>query len=718
MRKRLIWSLPIIIALAGLAGWSCAPRTGGDTLVENEKIMKPAAPVAEIRPHKMDMFGDLRIDNYYWLKDRTSPEVLDYLKAENAYTDAVMKQTEDMQTALFEEMKSRIKETDLSVPVKYGDYFYYSRTEEGKQYKVYCRKPGSLEAGEEILLDENQLAEGSEYFEIGEFKVSPDHKLLAYSVDLDGGEEYTVYFKNLETGELYPEQIEGTYYSLEWANDNKTVFYTTVDEAMRPYRLYRHVLGTDPGEDVLVYEEVDDSYFLSIQKSKSQAFLFLMLGSQVTTEVRYLMTDDPKGSFEIIHPRQYRMEYYPAHHEDKFFILTNDNALNFKLMAAPVSNPTIDNWTTVIEHRDAVILEEIITFRNHLVVVERDQGLRKIRVRDFESSEEYYVDFPEATYKMNLEENPEFNTGQLRFKYSSFITPNSIYDYNMSYRQRELQKQDEVLGGYDPTRYETTRVFATSVDGKQIPISIVYRRDMIRDGSNPVYLYGYGSYGYNTDPRFNSNRFSLIDRGFIFAVAHIRGSSYLGRGWYEDGKLLNKKNTYTDFISCAEYLVENNYTNPKQLVAVGGSAGGLLMGAVSNLRPDLFKVIVADVPFVDVITTMLDESIPLTVIEYDEWGNPNDEEFYWYMKDYSPYDQVAAKDYPNLLITAGLNDPRVQYWEPAKWTAKLRAAKTDNNRLLLKTNMGAGHGGASGRYDYLKEVAFEYAFILDLLGIE
>ncbi len=705
-----------LLSILILTGWSCVP-TAGKTGNAVETV-SPQPPVAKVEPYRMVKFGDVRIDNYYWLKQRSSQAVLDYLNAENDYTAAIMAHTADLQTALFEEMKSRIKETDLSVPERIGDYFYYIRTEEGQQYKIYCRKQATLEAAEEVLLDENVLAHGHDYLKVGAFQVSPDHSLLAYSIDTTGGEKYTVRFKNLTTGETYPDEIPGTYYSLEWTNDNRTVFYTTVDAAMRPYRLHRHVLGTSPAADVVVYTEEDESYFLEITKSKSQAFLFLILGSQITTEAHYLAADNPAGEFTLVAPRDYGVEYYPYHHDDRFLILTNADALNFKLMATPIAEPGRENWTTVIGHRPEVKLENVAVFKDHLVVLERDRGLRKIRISEFGTGSEYYVDFNEPTYKLEMEANPDFNSSKLRFKYSSFITPNSIYDYDMNSRVRELKKQDEVLGGYDPSQYETARLLAMADDGNEIPISVVYKRDMVRDGNNPVYLYGYGSYGIIIDPRFNSSRFSLIDRGFIFAIAHIRGSSYLGRQWYEDGKFLNKKNTFTDFISCAEYLVENDYTSPEKLVAVGGSAGGLLTGVIANLRPDLFEVIVADVPFVDVVTTMLDESIPLTVIEYDEWGNPNQEDFYHYMKSYSPYDNVEARDYTNMLVTAGLNDPRVQYWEPAKWTAKLRALKTDNNRLLLKTNMDAGHHGASGRFDYLKEIAFEYAFILDVLGME
>jgi len=686
------------------------------TLSETIENQMPKPPVAQLKPHALTIFDDTRTDNYYWLRDRDSEEVLNYLRAENEYTSKVMAHTVDFQEQLFLEMKGRIKETDWSVPVKIDQYYYYSRTEEGKQYEIHCRKIGNMDGSEEILLDENLIAADQEYMNLGDFSVSPDHNLLAYSVDYTGGEDFTIFIKNLATGELYPEQITGAYYSLEWANDNQTIFYTTVDEAMRPYKLFRHGIGSDPTQDTLVYHEADESYFLSITKSKSHTYLFLDLESQVTNELRYLDADNPAGEFKIIHPREYRVEYSVIHHGERFFILTNDDALNFKLMEAPVTAPEKANWSEIIGHQEKVKLDQIDVFKDFLIVVERDFGLRKILVYNLSENDQYIIEFPEATYKISLDDNPDFNSNFLRFNYSSYITPNSVYDYNLITRERELKKQDEVLGGYDPEDYETARIFATARDGETIPISILYRKGMIRNGDNPLYLYGYGSYGYNSDPRFRSHRFSMVDRGFIYAIAHIRGSSYLGRSWYEDGKLLNKMNTFNDLIDCADYLVEKNYTSPAKLAAVGGSAGGLLMGVIVNLRPNLFKAVVADVPFVDVVTTMLDKTIPLTVIEFDEWGNPKEEEYYRYLKSYSPYDNVQAIEYPNLLVTAGLNDPRVQYWEPAKWTAKLRATQTGNNRLLLKTNMEAGHHGASGRFDYLKEIAFEYAFILDLIA--
>jgi len=675
-------------------------------------------PIAEIIPKIDTLHGEKRIDNYFWLRERENPEVIKYIKAENKYTEAMTKHTEKFQERLYKELLSRIKETDLSVPEKIDDYYYYSRTEEGKQYRIHCRKKRSMDAEEEILLDENALAEGHEYFQIGVYEVSPDHQLLAYSTDTAGSETYTLYVKDLSTGDLLKDEIANTYYSVEWANDNKTIFYSVLDDAKRPYKLYRHKLGTDPSEDVLIYHEKDEAFFLSLYKTKSKSYLILKLGSNTTSEVHYLKADSPEGSFQVIHPRQHKMEYKVDHHGDRFFIVTNDDAKNFKLMETPVETPSKDNWKEVIPHRDSVKIDGVEAFKDHLVVYEREDGLKKIRVADMATDQLHYVDFPEPVYTFRPGWNPDFNTSLLRFHYASLVTPSSVFDYDMNTRSRELKKQEEVLGGYDPSLYQSARVFAEAPDGTRIPISLVYRKGLAKDGENPLFLYGYGSYGSSSDPGFSSNRLSLLDRGFIFAIAHIRGGEEMGRYWYEQGKLLNKKNTFTDFIACAEHLIAEKYTSSDKLAIYGGSAGGLLMGAVTNMRPDLFKVVIAKVPFVDVINTMLDSSIPLTAIEHEEWGNPGEKEFYDYMKSYSPYDNVEPKDYPNILATAGLNDPRVQYWEPAKWTAKLRTMKTDNNLLLLKTNMGAGHGGASGRYDYLKEIAFEYALIFDILGIK
>jgi oligopeptidase B len=702
----------IIVALATLVAFILACSGG-----EREISDQISAPVAKIVPRTDTLHGDVRVDNYYWLRERSNPEVIEYLEAENEYTKQMTKHTEEFQDKLYREMRARIKETDLSVPAKKGDYYYYSRNEENKQYKLYCRKKGSLDATEEILLDMNAIAKGHDYCDLGAYSISPDHNLLAYSIDTTGREKYALHFKDVTSGELLPDVVQDINWEAVWANDNATIFYTTLDETLRPYRLWRHTLGTTQTDDELVYQEDDQSYGLTVDKTRSDRFLLLELGSSVTSEVHFLPADNPTGEFRLIHPRQHEMEYYVSHHGNRFLIRTNDNALNFKLMDAPIEDPSKDNWREVIAHRDSVLLESADAFQNHLAIIERESGLKRIRIIDVKTGADHYVDFQEPVYTVVGGENPEFNTNTFRFNYTSFITPKSVYEYDMDGRTKELKKQDEVMGGYDPSMYQSERVFATASDGATIPISLVYRKGMSRDGSNPLLLYGYGSYGYSSEPRFKSSRLSMLDRGVINAIAHVRGGSELGRLWYEDGKMLNKRNTFTDFIACAERLIADKYTSSDRLAAVGGSAGGLLIGAVANMRPDLFKALVADVPFVDVVNTMLDESIPLTVIEYEEWGNPKEKEYYDYMLSYSPYDNVVAKNYPNLLILAGLTDPRVQYFEPAKWTAKLRALKTDDNALLLKANMGSGHFGATGRYDYLKEYAFELAFILDMFGI-
>ena len=675
-------------------------------------------PIAKTQPKADTVHGEEQVDNYFWLREKSNPEVIEYLEAENRYTEAVMQHTEDFQKQLYQELLGRIKETDLSVPEKMGDYYYYTRTEEGKQYPIYCRKKGGLQAEEEILLDQNILAQGHEYLEMGVYKISPNHQLLAYSTDPTGGESYTLYIKDLNTGQLLSDQIPNTYYSVEWANDNETLFYTTLDAAKRPYKLHRHRLGSTPATDTLIYHETDESFFLDVSKTRSKAYLLMELENINTSEVHYLEADQPTGDFKVISPRQPELEYSVEHHSDQFLIVTNADAVNFKLMRASVNNPSRENWKEVIPHRESVKLDSISAFQNHLAISEREDGLRKIRIRNLATGKEHTVDFPEPVYTVHQGRNPEFNTATLRFSYGSLVTPMSVFDYDMNEGTRELKKQDEVLGGYDPSLYESERIFAEAEDGTPIPISLVYKKGLPKDGKNPLLLYGYGSYGINSDPYFSSNRLSLLDRGFGYAIAHIRGGEEMGRMWYEHGKLLHKRNTFTDFIACAEHLIGENYTASDKLIIQGGSAGGLLMGAVTNMRPELFEIVIAKVPFVDVVNTMLDASIPLTVIEYDEWGNPNEREFYDYIKSYSPYDNVEAKEYPHILVTAGLNDPRVHYWEPAKWTAKLRALKTGDNRLLLRTEMGAGHAGPSGRYDYLKETAFEYAFIFDLLGID
>ncbi|HEY9800718.1 MAG TPA: S9 family peptidase [Leptolyngbyaceae cyanobacterium] len=674
-------------------------------------------PLAEQQPQVLELHGDRRVDNYFWMRDIDNPKVVEYLEAENSYTKAMMQHTEELQSKLYDEMLSRIKETDLSVPYRKDNYYYYLRTEAGKAYRIYCRKQGDLDAPEEILLDENELAAGHDFFELGTLAISPNHQILAYSYDTSGSEQYTLLFLDLNTYELYPETIAETSYSFCWCNDNKTCFYTKIDEANRPYQLYKHTLGTSPEKDELVYHEADNAYALAVGKTRSQAYILMSLQSSITTEFHYLDANNPHGDFQIIYPRESGIEYDVEHHSDYFYIVTNEEATNFKLVKTPIAAPSKENWQTVIPHREDVLLSAVSLFTNHLVIYERKDGLETARVRNLSTDSESNIIFPEPTYQFSEGSNPEFNTNILRFNYNSLITPPSVFDYDMDTHERELKKQTEVLGNYDQNQYQSEWLLATAEDGTQIPISIVYKRGIEKDGRNPLLLTGYGAYGVSYPASFSSARLALLDRGMVCAIAHIRGGEEMGRKWYEDGKFLQKKNTFTDFIASAEYLIKEGWTASDRLAITGGSAGGLLMGAVINLRPELFKVVVADVPFVDVVTTILDTSLPLSAMEWEEWGNPNDKVYYDYMKSYSPYDNVEAKDYPHLLITAGLNDSRVKYWEPAKWTAKLRQLKTDNNILLLKTNMDAGHSGASGRYESLRELAFEYAFILDSLGL-
>lgn len=680
----------------------------------NNKDMSNLKPPTAKKIERLDTVNGVVLkDNYYWLRDRESEEMLDYLKAENKYTDAMTEHLKPLQEELYKEMIGRINEDDASVPVKKGDYFYYSRMEKGKNYSINCRKKGSLEAKEEIILDENILGEGQKYCSVGALEMSNDHKLMAYAVDLDGSEQYDIFIKNLETGELLSDEIKQTAGSIVWANNNTTLYYTMLDETHRPYQLYRHDLGQAANK--MVFEESDSSYFLYPYKGKNNRFIYVYLGSKVTTEMHFMAADNPDDKFQVIQPRQQGMEYSATNHGDDFYILTNQNALNFKLMKTNVKTPSMENWQEVIPHNDKVLLSDTETFENHLVIYGRKDGFKHINITNLKTNQSHDVVFPEPVYTYSGSENPEFHGNIIRFTYSSMITPKTVYDYNMDSREMTEKKVYKVQGDFDKSDYVVERLEATAADGTKIPISVAYKKGIKRDGTNPCYLYAYGSYGSSTEPYFSTIRVSLLDRGFVFAIAHIRGGSEMGRKWYEDGKFLKKKNTFTDFINCAEHLVKEKYTTSDKLAIAGGSAGGLLMGAVVNMRPDLFNTVVAHVPFVDVINTMLDETIPLTVVEYEEWGNPNDKVYFDYMLSYSPYDNVEAKNYPNILVTAGLNDPRVQYWEPAKWTAKLRELKTDDNTLLLKTNMGAGHGGASGRYEAIKEYAFEYAFVLDQL---
>ncbi len=673
-------------------------------------------PVAKVVPQRMTVLGDTRVDNYFWLRDRNDPDTLKYLEAENRYTEAVMKPVEALQNKLYDEILGRIKQTDLSVPLKRDGYFYYNRTVEGRQYPIHCRKKGSLEAAEEILLDENAMADGHKYFRIGNFSVSPNQKLLAYSVDFDGDEAYTIHVKDLATGKLLGDEIPNTYYSLEWANDNATFFYTVLDPARRPYKVFRHALGSK--HDELVYHETDEKFNLELSKTSSRAYILINIGSSLTTEVRFLSADQPKGRFEPILPRVHETEYDVTHHGNSWFIRTNDGSKTFRVVEAPVKNPAKANWKEILPGRPEVTVEDVHAFRDDLAIEERDRGITKIRIQNFGSGEVHYIDFAEPVYTVALGGNAEYDTKLVRFTYTSLVTPNSVFDYNMQTRQRELKKQQEVLGGYDPSKYESRRVYATAPDGVQVPISLVYKKGFVPNGKAPALLYGYGAYGISMDPAFASDRLSLLDRGFVYAIAHIRGGADLGKPWHEDGRILKKKNTFTDFIAAAEYLEKEKYTSAERLAIMGGSAGGLLMGAVTNMRPNLFAVVVAMVPFVDALNTMLDASLPLTIGEYEEWGNPNEKPYYDYIKSYAPYENVDGRQYPNILVTAGLNDPRVSYWEPAKWVAKLRASKKDGHVLLLKTNMGSGHFGASGRYEHIKETAFNYAFILNALKVE
>ena len=689
---------------------------------KNRKDMKPQGiqpPDAKKKPKELTIHGDTRIDNYFWLNQRDDQEVIDYLKAENKYTKAALKPTEGLQESLFGEMKGRIKEDDQSVPYKKNGYYYYTRFEEGKEYPLYCRKKGSLDAEEEIMLNVNEMAEGYSFYRVSSMSVSPDNKLLAYGVDTVSRRKYTIYVKNLETGEIYDDEIPVTTGYAAWSKDNQTLFYTKKHpETLRSYKIFRHTLGSDASSDVQIYHEDDPTFRTRVYTTKSNDYLIISSHSTMSDEYRYMDAGKPDGKFEMVQPRERGLEYSLSQFRDHFYIVTNWKAKNFRLMKTMVDKGAKENWEEVIPHRENVFLDDIEIFKDYLVVEERKEGLTQFYVKHWNRQEDYYVDFEEEVYSASISINPEFNTKTLRYSYSSMTTPRSTYDYNMETKEKELLKQDEVLGEFDPENYEAKRLWAEADDGTKIPMSVVYRKGIELDGQNPALLYAYGSYGSTVDPYFSSNRISLLDRGFVFAIAHVRGGQYLGRQWYEDGKLLNKINTFTDFNNCAENLTAENYTSPDHLYALGGSAGGLLMGAIVNMQPELYNGVVAAVPFVDVVTTMLDESLPLTTGEFDEWGNPKEKQYYDYMLSYSPYDNVKEQEYPNMLVTTGLHDSQVQYWEPAKWVAKLRDKKTGDNILLLHTNMEAGHGGASGRFEALKETAMEYAFMLYLEGIE
>lgn len=691
---------------------------------KKNKIFKEATPpVAVKKEHVRDIHGDKVVDPYYWMYDffgkgPDSALVVDYLEAENAYVDTVMSGTVAFQEALFNEMKGRIKEKDESVPVFKNGYYYYTRTEEGQEYFKYCRKKGSLDAPEEMLLDVDEMAKGHAYYAVGGFSVSEDNKLLAYGVDNVSRRQYTIYIKNLETGDVYPEAIVNTTGGSVWANDNKTLYYTSKNEqTLLSEKIKRHTLGTDVAKDVTVYEEADKSNYIGVGKSKNNRYI--MIYSQATLSSEILLADAAKANaeFKSFQPRIKDVLYDVIPLEDEFLILTNKDAVNFRLMKCPIENTGVENWVDVIPHRADVLIESVDEFKDYLVVEERKEGLIQFRVINRSTRDEHYIDFGEPTYMAYTASNPEYETATVRYGYTSLTTPSSTYDYNMDTREKVLLKQREVLGGYNSDEYQAERIYATAKDGTKVPISLVYKKGSKRDGKTPLLLYAYGSYGASMDASFSSNRLSLLNRGFTYAIAHIRGGQEMGRQWYEDGKLMKKKNTFTDFIDCAEFLIKEKYTSAEHLYAEGGSAGGLLMGAVVNMAPQLWRGVIAAVPFVDVVNTMLDESIPLTTNEFDEWGNPKEKDAYFYMKSYSPYENVERKDYPNMLVTTGLHDSQVQYFEPAKWVAKLRDMKTDNNILLLKTNMEFGHGGASGRFDYLKDIALEYAFFLALEGI-
>lgn len=699
---------------------------------KEEKQMKDnreiKAPIAEKQPKELKEHGNTRIDNYFWMrlsdaqknaeeKDEQTKKVYDYLNAENSYFEKMTADTKDFQEKLFQEMKGRIKEDDQSVPYKNNGYFYITRFEKGQQYPIYSRKKENLEAEEEIMFNVNENAKGYDYFRLGGLNVSPNNELVAFAIDTVSRRQYVIQIKNLKTGKVYPDKIENTTGGSVWANDNKTLFYTKKDPVtLRSSKIYKHILGTDSSKDELVYEEKDETFRAFVGKTKSKKYIVIGSGSTVSSEYQVLEADNPNGKLKLIQARERGLEYSLAHYKDHFYIRTNkDGATNFKLMKTPENKTGKENWTDVIKHRDDTLLEAFSIFENFFVLEERNNGLDKIRIISWDKSADYYLPFDEETYSAGVFPNPEFKTDIIRYSYNSMTTPASVIDFDMSDKSKEIKKEQEVLGGkFDKNNYTSKRLWVTARDGKKIALSIVYKKDLEINENTPVLQYAYGSYGHTIPDGFSTTRLSLLDRGFIYALAHIRGSQYLGREWYENGKMLNKKNTFTDFIDCSKYLIENKYTSAKHLYAMGGSAGGLLMGAIINMNPELYNGVIAAVPFVDVISTMLDESIPLTTGEYDEWGNPNDKEYYQYILSYSPYDQVKAQNYPNMLVTTGLHDSQVQYWEPAKWVAKLRELKTDNNQLLLHTDMETGHGGASGRFDALKETARDYTFFLNL----
>ena len=675
-------------------------------------------PTVEKIAKELTIHGDTRVDNYFWLRERENPEVIKYLEAENDYKRKKMKHTEKLQEKLYDEIVGRIKQSDMSVPYKDNGYYYYTRYEKGGEFPIYARKKGSLDAEEEIMLNVNEMAKGYGYYQLRGVSVSPNNKLVAFGVDTVSRRKYTINFKDLTTGEILADKIANTTGSATWANENKTIFYVSKDSTLRPHKVFRHILGTGISNDAEIFHESDFTFSTYAYKTKSKKYIMIGSSSTLSTEMRFLAADNPEGEFQLLYRREKDHEYSVAHFEEKFYIVTNWRAKNFRLMETNETTPSRQYWKEVIGHRDDVLLQGVEVFKKFLVISERKNGLSQLRVIDQADKSEHYLDFGEQAYLAYVSTNPEFDTDLLRYGYTSMTTPNSTYDYNMKSKEKELLKRQEVVGEFDPADYQSERLYATANKDTKIPISLVYKKGLLKDGSNPLLLYGYGSYGATMEPTFDSVRLSLLDRGFVYAIAHIRGGQEMGRYWYEEGKLLKKKNTFTDFITCAQHLIAEKFTNSDKLFAMGASAGGLLMGAVVNMRPDLFKGLIAGVPWVDVVTTMLDETIPLTTSEFDEWGNPKNKEYYDYMLSYSPYDNVEAKEYPAMLVTTGLHDSQVQYWEPAKWVAKLRELKTDNNTLLLFTQMETGHGGKSGRFERYKETALEYAFIFDQLGIK
>jgi oligopeptidase B len=727
MRPALSWiGICLFIAACSVDPQPVSPgETLAETLAdlgaaeEEEMIAVPAPPMADARPHTLEIHGKVRIDNYYWLKERQDPEVIEYLERENAYTRAKLAHTQELQEKVFDEIVGRIKEDDSKVPYRLGDYYYYQRYGKGQEYPIYCRRRGSPEGEEEIMLDVNRLAADHEHLRVRGVEVSEDQNLLAFATDTVGRRLYTLRFRDLTTGKDLPDEIADVTGNHVWANDDRTVFYTKQHpETLRWYQIYRHVIGTSPEEDELVFEEEDEEFSVYVEKTKSRRFILIASEQTLSSEYHFLEADSPQGSFEIFLPREGNHEYSIDHLGDDFYIRTNWNARNFRLMATSISATSKEHWREIVAHRDDIYLRGAELFQDFLVVSERKDGLVDMRIIPWDGSEGHTLDFGEAAYYASFGQNRQLDTDILRYKYTSLTTPDSVFDYDMASRQQTLLKQDEVVGGFDSRDYVSERLWAPARDGARIPISIVYKRGFEINDTAPLLLYAYGSYGYSMDASFSVNRLSLLDRGFAYAIAHVRGGQELGRAWYESGKLLEKKNTFTDFIDCGRFLISEGYASPEKLFAMGGSAGGLLMGAVANMAPELFAGIVSRVPFVDVVTTMLDPDIPLTTSEYDEWGNPNEKQYYDYMLSYSPVDQLEAKAYPNILVTAGLHDSQVQYWEPAKYVAKLRTLKTDDRLLLLETNMEAGHSGASGRFKRHRETALAYAFMLDLAGVK